>query len=773
MPRSWPLMCCLAAAGSVLAAGPLLAQQPASDRDAETVAGSVQGTLIDSRTGEPVPVAQVRLSELGRSELSHSDGSFHFDRVAPGTYTISAARIGYAPAEQTVLVANDATTRVTMTMTASAIDVAGVVVTGTGSERSAAETYRPTTALGGAELRRKLSSSVAATLAGEPGISQRYNGPAAAQPVIRGLGGDRVLILEDGQRTGDLASTSADHAVTIEALTAERIEVVRGPAGLLYGSNALGGVINVVREEVPRTVPERITGVVTGQVASVNEGATGGFALTAPLGSFAVRGELSGRTADNTRTPRGDLPTSYLDGYNGGLGVSWVGARGYLGFAGRDYGMRYGVPGTFNDEVIPGGHEGGVEIDMRRSTGRMEAMFLGGIGPFESIELDGTYVRFDQDEIELGGSDGPVVGTRFRQFVKSGELMGRHYHEAGGVRVRGATGVSALDKNFSTAGSQTGSVPADQFSVAGFVFEELGLDPFHLEVGARYDWTRIAPLEEGMEDIGFIRTRDFGDFSGSASAIVDFRPGWSVGLAISRSFRTPAIEELFSNGPHLANYSFNIGNPDLKSEYGFGTDLFVRGALPRLSGELSVFRNAISDYIYHAPTGELDPRRGQFPVYRATQADAVLSGVEGRAQWEVLPRWVVDANGSFVRGTRRADEGDTPLPEIPPLHGSVGIRHDASRYFVGASWEVAAAQDRVPPPDPDAEVTNPFDQPTAGYDLFHAVAGIRWPVRGQLHTLTLQVNNVWNTEWRDHLSRIKSVAPQPGRNVQLLYHVEF
>lgn len=739
----------------------------------DPIVASIHGVVVDAATDAPIPGATVRVRGLGRTELSHGDGTFHFNTIPPGTYIVSAERIGYAPAEQTVRVADGDSARITIELTPSALELGGVVVTGTGVERAIDEVYRPVTVLSDAELRRNLETSVAATLAGEPGISMRYNGPAAAQPVIRGLSGDRVLVLEDGQRTGDIASTSADHAVTIEPLTAQRIEVVRGPAGLLYGSNALGGVINVIREEVPRTVPDRVTGRVSAQAESVNRGLTGGFSMVAPVGPLAVRGELSGRTAGNTRTPLGELPTTQLDGYNAGLGASWVGSRGYLGVAGRDYAIRYGVPGVFNGEVIPGGHPGGVEIDLRRSTARLEGALLGGIGPFESIELDANYVRYDQDEIELGGPLGPIVGTQFRQFTRTAKLIARHEHQAGGVRLRGAVGAWALGQNFSTAGSRTGSAPADQFSVAGFAFEEFGIDPFRLEIGGRYDWTRIAPLEEGMEEIGFVRTRDFGAFSGSAAALFEFRPGWTAGLGLSRSFRTPAIGELFSNGPHLANYSFNIGNPDLESEYGFGTDLFVRATLPRLNGEVSVYRNKISEYIYYAPTGELDPRLGQFPVYQATQDDAVLTGFEAGVQWEVVPRWVLDGSTSYVRGTRIDENGDEPLPAIPPLHGSLGVRYDASRYFIGTRWEAAAAQNRVPPPNPDAEVANPFNQPTDGYNLFHATGGIRWTMWGRFHTLTLQVNNLLDTAWRSHLSRIKPVAPQPGRNIQLLYRVDF
>jgi iron complex outermembrane recepter protein len=205
---------------------------PAPQFDAAQ-AGSIVGLVRDAETGAPIAGAYVRLRELGRNELSHGDGSFHFHGVAARSYTVVAQRIGYAPREERVRVVAGDTARLELSLTPSALELAGIVVTGTGRERGAGDTWQATTVVGESELRRRLESSVAATVAHVPGMAQRYNGPAAAQPVIRGMGGDRVLVLEDGHRTGDLSATAGDHAVAIEPLTAKRIEIVRGPAGLM------------------------------------------------------------------------------------------------------------------------------------------------------------------------------------------------------------------------------------------------------------------------------------------------------------------------------------------------------------------------------------------------------------------------------------------------------------------------------------------------------------------------------------------------------------
>jgi iron complex outermembrane recepter protein len=719
--------------------------------------GMLVGSLTDAETGTPVAAAQLRLRELGRTELSHGDGSFHFERVPAGTYTLVVERIGYARLEAPVEIVDGQTVRMDLVLTPSAIRLGGVVVTGVGRERGIDETFQPTTVLSDGELRRRLGGSVAATLRHEPGIAERFNGPVAAQPVLRGLSGDRLLMLEDGQRTGDIATTASDHAITIDPLGARRIEVVRGPAGLLYGSNALGGVINVVREEVPRSVPDRITGTVSSQVESVNRGVAGGAFAVVPVGSFALRAEASGRTLGESRTPLGPLPSTSATSYTASVGGSWVFPGGYVGVSARDHGLEYGVPGEFEGEQIPGAHEGGVDIDLRRTTARLEAGLLQGAGPFTSFELDAGYVRFEQTEFESP----TVVGSQFGQLSSSANLLARHGHEGTSLAVEGAVGASVFWKDFSSSGSFTGSRPATEVVVAGFGYEEFRRGRVRLQVGARYDWTRTTPLERSSTVLGELDRRSFGAFSGSAAALFELREGWTVGASLARAFRTPSIEELFSDGPHLADFSYNIGNPSLPAEFGLGADLFVRVARDDLSLEASIFRNAIDNYINYAPTGELDPRFRRFPVYQARSNDALMEGAEGRFQWEARRRWVVDGSASWVRGTRR-DTGD-PLPTIPPFAARLGVLHDAPGYFVGGDVQTVASQNR----------TAPLEDATPGHTLLNIEAGLRWMGWDRLHTLTLGADNVTNRVWRDHLSRTRAVAPQPGRNLRLLYRVTF
>jgi iron complex outermembrane recepter protein len=772
------LFAAAAAAGARADQGPRVPSgSPGDPPDSSDVRGTIVGVLRDAETGEPVAAAQVRLREMRRSELSNAQGRFQFLDVRPGRYTVAVERIGYAPTERQVVVAAGQTTDLTVELRPTALELAAVVVTGTAGERAAGDVYQPTSVIGEAELRRRLATSLAATIAHEPGIHQRYNGPAASQPVIRGMGGDRVLVLEDGRRTGDLYATASDHAVTSDPLTAERIEVVRGPAALLYGSSALGGVVNVIREDVPRSLPSRLKGTASAQVESVNRGSTAAATALFPLGRVAVRAEALARRAGDTRTPLGVLESTGLEGYSFAGGASAVTSWGFAGASYRENYLDYGVPGEFGGVLIPGAHAGGVEIETRRRAGRIEAAHLSGVGILSAIELSGSLVHYLHDEIEGRGADDGTAffGGRFDQLSGGAELRLRHEHFDHLFLRGGAVGLEYRGTDLRTSGSSPGTRSATEGNVAVFGYEELGVDRFRLQAGLRYDWTSISPYFDDPIVVGErqipVRDRDFGSFSGSLAALLQLGPGWTGGVNVARAFRRPAIEELFSDGPHLADFSFDIGNPELDPEVGHGVDVFLRGSLPRLEVEASVFGNRISNYIYYEYTGEVDPRFQRYPVFQARGDDALFVGAEGRVQWEAARNLVLDGTVSGVRATRTAT--DDPLPDIPPLTASARARYEAQRWFASLGWDGSASQDRVPRPIQVNGGSVRPQQPTAGAGLLNAGVGLRWAMGDRFHTLTLQADNLLDTEWRDHLSRIKDVAPQPGRNIQLLYRLSF
>src|SRR5690606_21812947 len=284
------------------------------------------------------------------------------------------------------------------------------------------------TVLSGQELARKLDATIAATLDGQPGVTMSSSGPATARPIIRGLGGDRILILEDGDRVGDLSASAPDHAVAVEAVTATQIEVVRGPAALLFGSNALGGVVNVIREEIPTTPAGRLHGGFNLQGQSVNRGISGGGYITGGTGPFAVRLEGSARTAGDLRTPAGVLENTESHTYSLSAGGSLVGERGYAGISYRFYDSGYGVPGHHHghdhgpDDDHDHDHDhDGVSIEMRRHTIRLGALRRPESERITSIEANGAFNHYEHQELEGAGE----IGTEYRLLSGTAGVVAR------------------------------------------------------------------------------------------------------------------------------------------------------------------------------------------------------------------------------------------------------------------------------------------------------------------------------------------------------------
>lgn len=692
---------------------------------------------------------------------------------------------------------------------------------------------RPTSVLDGRALDRRRAPSIAATIAGEPGVTARSNGPMATQPVIRGLTGDRVLVLEDGQRTGDIATTAPDHAVTIDPMTARRVEVVRGPAGLLFGSNSLGGVVNVVRDDVPaERLSARFAGSLSGQGESVNDGGVAHATLRGGAGAMVWRVGGSWRTAGDTRAARGALPFSDVRGHDVGAGVALVdvaarGGQWRLGGAARDVVSTYGVPGSFAGVVLPGAHDGGVYVDLARRSGRVDLSWrttdetptASWMPRIRQANVSSQFVRFEQSELERGG----FVGTRFGQLMLNSDALLQYTRHAG-VPVRGSAGGWQQWRDFRAEGSFTGTRPGVLRAGAVFAMEEWELDrvfggrAVRAQWGARFDVARIVPLDSTETAlVRDVRTREFTAPTGSLGLTVALRDGVMLGVSAARAFRPPAIEELFSAGPHLATYAYEVGNPQLRAERGTGFDVFARFDRGAVQGEVAVFTMRMTDFIYQRPlldstTGEpvRDRRLRRYNVYQADQADARLHGAEGRVIWRVpaAPSLTVDATLSWVHGTQRADvrgadgrgadgrgaisETRTArwvaLPAMPPLRSRAEARWDARWWTVTTGLEAAARQSRVPPAPatlgrttcslttssavagPSAPALLPAEFcATPGWLLANASVARRLLRGGHLHEITLSADNLFDVDWRDHLWRAKQVAPQPGRNLRVHY----
>ena len=739
---------------------------------AQERSGVIVGVVVDSATGQPVTAAQVRIQEVRREELSHQDGSFDFPGLPAGRYTVVIDRIGYRTQSMSVTLPAGQTVQVRLALIASALQVSPVVVTGALTRRAGDEVLSPTAVIAGAELDRRADATVAAMLQNQPGVAVTSVGPATGRPVVRGLSGDRILVLEDGQRPGDMSATSGDHAVAIDPLTARQMEVVRGPMSLMYGSSALGGVVNIVRDEIPTSMPEHAHGSVSAQGATVSRSLSGGGYITLPVAGFATRFEGSARSSGDVHTPAGQLRNTDSRTFGFASSAAKAGEWGHGGLSYRFYDNSYGIPGGF-----VGGHPGGVDIDMRRHAVRGELEFHQPAARFESLSLRGGLTDYHHVELESNGD----VGTVFDQLMVNGDVMARHPNW--GPFSMGAVGLSGHYRDIQTGGSLRTPSTYD-FALAGFVVEEIGTGSTRLQLGARYDLARYVPRDTtatifvGGRRIP-VRERTFGALSGSVGVLREITPDVRVGVSASRAYRTPDFNELYSNGPHLAANSYDVGDPSLEEETGTGIDAFVRVSKSWLRLDAGAFYMLLDNYVFPSSRGRIElGTAGERPRFQFTNEDARFVGAEGEVELSLSRRFALDATASYVLAEFTSERDSIPVfsgndttlmaaskypPLIPPLNGEVGIRYDDRTFFAGTAVRFVADQDRLG----DGETI------TNSYALLNMDAGARMLIGERLHTLTLRVDNALDASYRNHLSRTKDIMPEPGRNISLLYRVSF
>ncbi|MDE2781761.1 MAG: TonB-dependent receptor [Gemmatimonadota bacterium] len=742
-----PLLDSLRAGVVATIAGLAVLSAPASSQEPEHE-GEIEGVVRDVTTGAPLAGAFVSVVGTGTLAVTHGDGSFHLTGIAEGNYVLRVERLGYRSALLDVAV-EDESAVVVVELTTSPIALQGMVVTATISERGAAEALRPVSVMAGDELQRRMEGTVAATLASMPGMAVTSMGPTVSQPVVRGLSGDRVLVLEDGTRVGDASNSGTDHTTGLDPASARRIEVVRGPGALLYGGNALGGVINVIRDEIPSAVPHHVTGSATMQSQSVTGSVGGSATAVFPVTEqVPLRVEMAGRSGGDLKTPVGTLLNTDGQLWSGGAGSALVADWGHVGASFRAYRNDYGIPGGF-----VGGHEEGVRIEMQRFASKLRTLVEERTGFFRDIRVDATHTWYRHKEIEPPN----ILGTLYDQQAFSGDVLGRHGEF--GPFSAGAVGARLSWENFEYGGAlYTPDTSRGRASL--YLLEEVDLGSTQVEWGLRYDWTGADPLESDRDsDIGDIRDRGFHSLSGSLGVLYRPASGLTLGASFVRAFRAPDINELYSEGPHLAAYSFEVGNPSLEGEIGRGADVFLRFESDRLRGEVTGFYNDIRDYVYGEDTGRLS--RVLLPIYQFRGNDAVFRGFEATLDVDLGRGLALEAVGSSVKGSLK--ETERPLPLVPPLKGHAALKYEQPQWFVRWEAEMAARQDRI----------GEFEAPTDGYAVVNFSAGMRVTLGGRLNVLTLSLDNAMNAEYRNHLSRVKQIMPEAGRGLSVTYRVVF
>ena len=660
-----------------------------------------------------------------------------------------------------------------------------IIVTSSPIGRSVEETIIGVSIVDEDEIQRRLENSIGETLRREPGISSTFFGAGASRPVIRGLGGDRIRVLDSGIGSIDASATSPDHAVAVDPATAQQIEIVRGSATLLYGSSAAGGVVNVLSGRIPTHAPEDgIDGALRIGQSTVDNGveASGGFDVT--LGNFGngkivFHGEGFYRDADDFDIPGfaesaafiaaeeaeagpeeeeeeevfGTAENSFFETKGGSAGLSWVFDNGFIGVSGTAIDSVYGIPGGHEEEEGEEEgeegeeEEGGVFIDLEQRRLDLNGEINGDFGFFEKARIRLGYADYEHIEFEGPGE----VGTVFTNegFEGRFELVDKPI-TIGSGELNGAVGVQFRTRDFSAIGEEAFVPPTetDQFGI--FALKEYETGPLRFELGGRYESTDHEVVETGVE-------RSFDSFSVSGG--VGFTPQEHLffGLTAFRTERAPATEELFSDGPHLATDAFEIGDPTLDEEVGRGVEATARFHNDRISVAINGFYTSYNDFIYEVETGAIEDG---LSVFQFVADDATFRGFEFETEAELFRAGGfdihADAQLDLVRAT--LDSGDNEnLPRIPPLSFLAGIEANSAVGDFRFEVEHASSQDNV----------TEFELPTDSYTALNTYVTLRPFHKTSGLAVQLAATNLTNEEIRLHSSFLKDLVPLPGRNFKI------
>lgn len=617
--------------------------------------------------------------------------------------------------------------------------------------------------LGGEELLRVSAPQIGELLQRLPGVSATSFAPGASRPILRGLGGDRIRVLLDGIGSIDASSVSSDHGVTLDTLTIDHVDVLHGPAVLVYGGQAIGGAVNAYDKRIPRTVPDGpITLDATAGFSSVSDGKSAGASLDVPLGGgfvghvdagwhddgdlrvggFVLSAPLREQAledGDPAANLTGRVDNSWTKGTSFGAGVAFINDGGSLGVSVQRLDSQYGIPSR------PGSEESGVSIDLGQTRFDLRGeLQLSGL--FEALQLRGAFGDYQHAELE-----GDEIGT---VFARKGVETRLDLIQADHGGWTGRSGVQFVSRSLDVNGEEA-ILPANKDEQLGFyTLQSLKLGRFGVEAAGRIERAKIRSIAVDFERSLTLH---------SAAVGLNFQPrdGIKLGVNLSHGERAPSAEELLTNGLHLATQAFEIGDPGFTREKSNGVEAFVRYEAPGTRLSLTGFLTDFDDFIAPIPTGA---SFDGFPIYQYRQLPARFRGVEIEASQQLAQlasgRLTLDASADYVHAELT---GFGPAPSIPSLRLMGGLEYAADALTLRGEVEWNAPQNRV----------GPNEYPTQGFTLANASAIWRPQGKDGPLTLILSGDNLFNVVGRRAASVTRDFMPIAGRNIRLQAKLSF
>src|SRR6267142_731870 len=612
--------------------------------------GIIRGIVRLQPSGTAARNAVLTIAELKKSVLTDENGAYEFKDIPAGKYQIIAHLDRVPDVVKTLNVTRGIQTFDFQLALAPVSEQ--VTVTATGSAEAVDSAYQAVTSVGAIELAQRNPISIGEALEGQLGIAKRSFGPGSGRPVIRGFDGDRVLVLQDGLRLGGIASQSGDEVEPMDVLSLDRVEILKGPATLLYGSNAIGGVVNGISTN--DVYQQGLSGYLTtfGSINNWQAGASAGFKYGGRNFLFFANG--GAQKANDYRTPVGTVLNSYARNGNFSGGAGWFPRQGWLSFTYTHDRRRYGIP-VKPDEID-------LEyLKMRRHSYQIKGGLRELRGFIEGGDFALSYNDYINREFEFE-SDENLTELDSIATNKNFNYRANFNHRRRG-KISGTFGLSGYTRDYESIGKEAPAPHTKQNSFAFYGLERVDLERMGFQFGGRIE-------QNGYTPQGNFRQRNFLGFSGSAGTRVPLWTGGSFIANYQHSFRAPALEELYNNGPHPGILVFDIGNPNLKPEQGDGVDFSLRHNTEWLRFEGSVYYYNLRDFVYTAFTGATDPG-SHLPIVNYAQANSRFVGTEASIETRVVSTLWLNGKIDYVRA--ELTELNKPLPRIPPLRGTLGL----------------------------------------------------------------------------------------------------
>ena len=715
---------------------------------------TVSGTIKSARSNKPLQSANVAIVNTDLGTFTDENGRFVVKDIRSSEVSLKISMIGFVDTTLNVSTKEKAYDLGEIKLRIDVLQLSNIDVHA--HDNLIQPTLLSDVFLSGKDMQEKMYGSIAQTLQNEKGIAIQSMGQATTRPILRGYSGDRFLITKNGVKTGDLSHSSADHAMSLDLGGVERIEVFRGPRALLFGSNTIGGVVNVEKNSLSSQKLDESRSYFISGIDSGNRGLFSSYSFETPWGSNNIRFSTQARKTGNQITPIGELENTSINNQEAFIGISRIGDNKRAVFSFERVLMDYGIPGS------PEGHINGVDLKLSKNTQELNYHQDIDFGGFETLNIDQNFIFYSHSEYESSSSS-PAVRLSQNILSLKSNLLGKT-KELG----------SSFDYRYFSAGGFYWTPNTSEMKMSVFGLQENELLGFSTQLSFRAEQSFISPevkTKFSNLEVEDVVNKQFSFISFAGSVLKEWQY-WQWSNTIMRTGKTPDIESLYSDGPHLGSYSYEIGNPALTLEETYGFESSIEYQKEAYFFQFNTYYNQSPSYHQYLKKGAgYKPgadwiewgsgSTGWLYIYEMKNIKSELSGGEIQAAYQGK-NVDIEADFSFVRGLDKTNK--TNLSFMPADKFQLTLSTKENRDLTtSVRFTRGFEQSRL----------GEFETTTPGYSLIDIYGSYSFGSSNGNHRLIFNVNNILDKEYYNHLSKIKTIMPDFGRRISLQYRYLF